>query len=355
MRPILLAVVVFAAGTDLATAQQLSYTTRVEVRVVEVSPPPNPLLKQFVDRLGVGVRQSVLAEPGQPYEYTYVISERGLRADGTNDSMFMAAGSTAILAPDRTLLIVRPAEKSFTRLKPKGPPPTLDPNQSTLRIVRTSEFTEMAGVRVERATFENVFANPMRNLMEKLAGEPVVVAITGEAWIADSYKSYATHFVDRYPDAPFSFPLWHALHREGLVMRAIFRSSFFDGHELERTVIRVAEEPLDAARFEVPAGFQAAGFIEPPRPIFHAPASYTAEAARAKIDGEVVLEVTIAEDGSVRNPKVITSLGYGLDEEAIKSVLQWKYRPAQKDGVPVAVVSRINVRFIFRERQVAAP
>lgn len=354
MRELLVAMAILTAGIDPAMAQQLSFTTRVEMKQVQDAPLANPLLKQFFDQLGASLRESVLADP-EPYQYTYVVSDRGLRAESTRASMFVGPGLTGILTPDRVWLVLRPAEKAFTRLKPKGPPPAVDSERSTLHIERTGEFTEIAGVRVERATFENVFANPARALMEKLAGEPVVVSITGEAWIADGYKTYATRLVERYPDAPFSFPLWQALHKEGLVMRAIFRSTFFDGHELERAVTRIVEEPQSAAMFDVPAGFRPAGFIDPPQPMSRLPASYTAEAARARIDGEVVLEVTIAEDGSVRNPIVIKSLGHGLDEEAIKSVVQWKYKPARKDGVPVAVVSRINVRFTFRERPPTAP
>ncbi len=39
-------------------------------------------------------------------------------------------------------------------------------------------------------------------------------------------------------------------------------------------------------------------------------------------------------------------LSDGLDQKAIESVRQWKFEPATKDGVPVAV--RVNVEVQFR-------
>jgi Gram-negative bacterial TonB protein C-terminal len=45
--------------------------------------------------------------------------------------------------------------------------------------------------------------------------------------------------------------------------------------------------------------------------------------------------------GHVRDVKIVTPVGLGLDEEGIKVVNKWRFEPGQKDGVPVAV--RLNV------------
>jgi protein TonB len=42
---------------------------------------------------------------------------------------------------------------------------------------------------------------------------------------------------------------------------------------------------------------------------------------------------------------VIKGLGKGLDEEAIKAVSQWKFKPGQKNGKPVAVFANVRVQF----------
>lgn len=75
---------------------------------------------------------------------------------------------------------------------------------------------------------------------------------------------------------------------------------------------------------------------------------YTAGAMRAKIEGSVVMECVVRSDGTVRDDiKVVRSLDtkYGLDDEAVKAVLQWKFRPGVKDGKPVPV--RVTIEMAF--------
>jgi hypothetical protein len=46
--------------------------------------------------------------------------------------------------------------------------------------------------------------------------------------------------------------------------------------------------------------------------------------------------------------KVIRSVGLGLDENAIQSLKQWKFRPGTKDGVSVDVALYVEVNFSLR-------
>jgi TonB family protein len=73
---------------------------------------------------------------------------------------------------------------------------------------------------------------------------------------------------------------------------------------------------------------------------------YSEEARKAKFQGHVVLDVEVDTSGDVVNPKVMRSLGLGLDEKAIEAVSQWKFKPAMKDGSPVSVI--VEVEFNFR-------
>jgi periplasmic protein TonB len=59
----------------------------------------------------------------------------------------------------------------------------------------------------------------------------------------------------------------------------------------------------------------------------------------------VVLDVEVNTSGDVVNPKVMRSLGLGLDEKAIEAVSQWKFAPAMKDGSPVSVNVEVEVDF----------
>ena len=58
---------------------------------------------------------------------------------------------------------------------------------------------------------------------------------------------------------------------------------------------------------------------------------YSEEARRARVEGTVVLSVTIGTDGLVKEITVAKSLGYGLDESAMKAVRTWKFTPATND------------------------
>jgi periplasmic protein TonB len=61
--------------------------------------------------------------------------------------------------------------------------------------------------------------------------------------------------------------------------------------------------------------------------------------------GSTILSIVVGEDGSVRNVKVFQSLKRDLDEKAIDAVRQWKFEPATKNGVPVAVELAVKVDF----------
>jgi len=77
---------------------------------------------------------------------------------------------------------------------------------------------------------------------------------------------------------------------------------------------------------------------------------YTTEAMRAKIQGIVKLEVVVGPDGTVRDVRVIQSLdrATGLDDEAMKTARQWRFRPATYQGQPVAFVVIIEMTFTLR-------
>jgi TonB family protein len=72
---------------------------------------------------------------------------------------------------------------------------------------------------------------------------------------------------------------------------------------------------------------------------------YTEEARDAKIEGSVALSAIIESDGSVQEVAVLRGLDPGLDNNAMEAIRNWQFRPAEKDGAPVAVSVRIEVNF----------
>ncbi len=58
---------------------------------------------------------------------------------------------------------------------------------------------------------------------------------------------------------------------------------------------------------------------------------YSEEARRRKLEGKIDLTAVIRADGSVADVEVIKSFGAGMDEEAVKALKQWQFKPAEKD------------------------
>jgi protein TonB len=76
-------------------------------------------------------------------------------------------------------------------------------------------------------------------------------------------------------------------------------------------------------------------------------AEFSDEARRAKYQGVALVEVIIDAQGNPQNPRMVRILGMGLDENAIKAIMQFKFKPAMKDGktpVPVKIAVEINFR-----------
>ena len=96
------------------------------------------------------------------------------------------------------------------------------------------------------------------------------------------------------------------------------------------------------------AGIYTAGNgVIPPRVVRQTKAQYTRDALRAKIQGAVWLDVVVNTDGTVGDVKVARSLDavYGLDEEAVKTIKQWRFAPGTRDGVPVPVRLMVEMTF----------
>lgn len=120
--------------------------------------------------------------------------------------------------------------------------------------------------------------------------------------------------------------------------------------------LRTEEPP--AGLFQVPADFRTVdepgdfaitystqSQVTPPVVISRVGARYTEEARKAGTQGTVLLAVAIDRTGRARDVQVERSVEPGLDQEAVKAVRQWKFRPAQQDGRPVRVSVHVEVTF----------
>ena len=72
---------------------------------------------------------------------------------------------------------------------------------------------------------------------------------------------------------------------------------------------------------------------------------YTDEARAAKLEGTVWLTIAVGTDGRAHDIKITKSLDRGLDGNAIKSIMTWRFQPGTKNGKPVPVLVKVEVNF----------
>ncbi|HEY3158432.1 MAG TPA: energy transducer TonB [Vicinamibacterales bacterium] len=89
------------------------------------------------------------------------------------------------------------------------------------------------------------------------------------------------------------------------------------------------------------------GDIKPPQKVVDVAPVYPPLARAARVEGIVILEAVIAEDGSVRDVRVLRSVQL-LDDAAAEAVRQWRFTPTLLNGQPVPVVMTITVAFKLR-------
>ena len=71
---------------------------------------------------------------------------------------------------------------------------------------------------------------------------------------------------------------------------------------------------------------------------------YPAQARLQRLQGAVVLDATIAQDGTVRSTKIVSGIP-ALAQAASSAVRNWRYTAATLNGKPTEVVTRITIVF----------
>ena len=72
---------------------------------------------------------------------------------------------------------------------------------------------------------------------------------------------------------------------------------------------------------------------------------YSEQAWKRGITGSVTIEALFDIDGNFKVLRVVSGLGFGLDETALDAVQRWRFAPATLNGSRVPVLAHINVPF----------
>jgi protein TonB len=63
------------------------------------------------------------------------------------------------------------------------------------------------------------------------------------------------------------------------------------------------------------------------------------------VQGDVVVDVTIDPTGKVADLAVLHTLGYGIESSVIGTLKTWVFRPATKDGSPIASIQELHFHY----------
>lgn len=82
-----------------------------------------------------------------------------------------------------------------------------------------------------------------------------------------------------------------------------------------------------------------------PSPIKKIDPRYPPTLINEHVEGEVVLYAVIRGDGSVDSVELVRGLDAQLDANAMEALSQWKFRPASRQGTPVALEAIVHIPF----------
>jgi protein TonB len=75
-------------------------------------------------------------------------------------------------------------------------------------------------------------------------------------------------------------------------------------------------------------------------------ANYSYVALGMKLSGVVMVQALVGEDGTVKDALVVSGHPVFRDD-ALEAVWQWQFKPASRDGRPIAVWVEIPVWFLM--------
>jgi periplasmic protein TonB len=87
------------------------------------------------------------------------------------------------------------------------------------------------------------------------------------------------------------------------------------------------------------------GGVSAPVLIFSVEPEFSEEARKAKVAGNVLVNLWVDTNGNPSHVHVIRGVGMGLDEKAMEAVRQYKFKPAMENGRPVLVELNVEVNF----------
>jgi TonB family protein len=84
------------------------------------------------------------------------------------------------------------------------------------------------------------------------------------------------------------------------------------------------------------------------------PPLYSEEARRGAIEGLIVARARIDADGRVSQARIVKGLGFGLDQNALVALRQWRFRPGTRGDVAAPMEVELDIEFTLRNDAINA-
>ncbi len=106
------------------------------------------------------------------------------------------------------------------------------------------------------------------------------------------------------------------------------------------------DQQADAGSATVPTDvYKIGNGVSPPAVVYKVDPEFPKEAGPDQTGGTVILSCVIGADGRPGEIRVVKSLGFAFDSNAVDAVSRWVFRPGMSNGVPVKVRATVEVNF----------
>jgi TonB family protein len=119
---------------------------------------------------------------------------------------------------------------------------------------------------------------------------------------------------------------------------------------LKERAVDIRKKHIEDLQKDAPAGpseglQRIGGGVAAPAVVSKVEPSYSDVARFIKQQGTVQFSLVVGADGAPTRLRLVRSLGFDLDEEGLRAIRTWRFRPATRDGQPVPVIANIEVSF----------
>jgi periplasmic protein TonB len=87
------------------------------------------------------------------------------------------------------------------------------------------------------------------------------------------------------------------------------------------------------------------GGVSAPILLYGVEPEFSEDARKAKVSGNVLVNLWVDEKGNPTHVRVVRGIGLGLDEKALAAVKLYRFKPAMESGRPVMVEMNVEVNF----------